>query len=231
MNHYMQIEVEIKTLLQTPENAEILRSALRARGGVQLEPFIEAQKNCYFICENPKDLANLIPFVKENVDEEKAKQFEELIGKAQKVSVRTRETDTALLLVIKASLNDHSSDNGTSRIEWEGNIKGMSLEELDQVLIDAGLSVQAKWSRERETFALDDVTVTVDKNAGYGYLAEFEKIVKDQNDVFSARKEIDELMAEFGLMELPQDRLERMFAHYNKNWMDYYGTDNIFNID
>lgn len=227
----MQIEVEIKTLLQTPENAELLRSALRARGGIQLEPFIEAQKNHYFVCENPKDLANLVPFVKENVDGEKAKQFEDMAAKAQKVSVRTRQTDTALLLVIKASLNDHSSDNGTSRIEWEGSIKGMSLEELDQVLIDAGLSVQAKWSRERETFALDDVTVTVDKNAGYGYLAEFEKIVKDQNDVFGARKEIDELMAEFGLMELPQDRLERMFAHYNKNWMDYYGTENIFNIE
>ncbi len=30
--------------------------------------------------------------------------------------------------------------------------------------------------------------------------------------------------------ELAQDRLERMFEHYNKNWPEYYGTEKVFLI-
>jgi hypothetical protein len=37
-------------------------------------------------------------------------------------------------------------------------------------------------------------------------------------------------MAELGVEELLQDRLERMFAHYNEHWQEYYGTDRTFII-
>jgi len=66
---------------------------------------------------------------------------------------------------------------------------------------------------------------------GYGYLAEFEKILADESAVQSARAEIESIMSELGVAELPQDRLERMFAHYNQNWPDYYGTDKVFVIE
>ena len=42
------------------------------------------------------------------------------------------------------------------------------------------------------------------------------------------RAEIDELMAELGVEELSQEQLARMFAFYNENWPDYYGTDKTF---
>jgi hypothetical protein len=38
-------------------------------------------------------------------------------------------------------------------------------------------------------------------------------------------------MAELDLTELGQERLERMFEFYNKNWPDYYGTEKVFNLE
>jgi len=38
-------------------------------------------------------------------------------------------------------------------------------------------------------------------------------------------------MQELGVEELSQDRLERMFSHYNSNWPDYYGTERTFIIE
>jgi hypothetical protein len=38
-------------------------------------------------------------------------------------------------------------------------------------------------------------------------------------------------MAKLGVEELPQDRLERMFAHYNAHWPEYYGTEKVFVIE
>lgn len=71
----------------------------------------------------------------------------------------------------------------------------------------------------------------MDKNAGYGYLAEFEKIVTDEAEADSVREELDALMAELEVEELDQERLARMFSFYNTNWPDYYGTDKTFTIE
>lgn len=105
-----------------------------------------------------------------------------------------------------------------------------TIDELDQLLIDAGASYQAKWSREREEYSTGDLKVSIDKNAGYGYLSEFEKIVTDEKLLEKTHKDILDLMKSFDLVELDQARLERMFDHYNKNWKDYYGTDKTFII-
>ena len=77
---------------------------------------------------------------------------------------------------------------------------------------------------------MGDINICLDKNAGYGYLAEFEKMSNDQTSVGSIKKELLEMMKEFGVEELQQDRLERMFEYYNSNWRDYYGTEKVFNI-
>jgi len=47
---------------------------------------------------------------------------------------------------------------------------------------------------------------------------------------FDVKKELLSMMKDFEVVELPQDRLERMFSYYNNNWRDYYGTDKIFNV-
>ncbi|MDP2648635.1 MAG: CYTH domain-containing protein [bacterium] len=135
-----------------------------------------------------------------------------------------------MLLIAKAAVGDDSSENGVARMEFEEEVS-LSLQELDDLVMSAGFKYQAKWSRAREEYVCRGTNVTLDKNAGYGWLAEFERIVGDPAAVDEAEREIRALMDELGVEELPQDRLERMFSHYNEHWQDYYGTEKIFVVE
>lgn len=221
-------EVEVKSLLGTAERAKKLKhDLLKHVKGVKLLSQ-EKQLNHYF--NPPADLATFAKEVASVLPDERRTEFEELVNDSRKISVRTRQSNTGVLLVLKISVGDDTSDNGVRRVEFEQKVS-MSLDELDKVLISAGCSYQAKWSREREEYSGKDVKVCIDRNAGYGYLAEFEKVVSDENEIADAHKQILDMMRNFGVDELPQDRLERMFDYYNKNWKDYYGTENTFIIE
>jgi predicted adenylyl cyclase CyaB len=156
-------------------------------------------------------------------------KLRDLFTKGKEFSVRTRDKDGTVLLVVKASVDDTTSSNGVTRMEFEERVP-LTLDELDQTLLDAGFTYQAKWSREREEYLCRGVAVTLDKNAGYGWLAEFEKIVQDESQLDAARQEVRALMEQCGVQELQQDRLERMFAFYNAHWGEYYGTEKVFTI-
>ena len=156
-------------------------------------------------------------------------QLADMTKRVTSVSVRTRNKDGQVLLVVKASVGDDTSSNGVSRIEFEEKVD-LTLEQLDRLLLGVGFRYQAKWSREREEYLCQGLNVCLDKNAGYGWLAEFEKVVQSEAELAPARAEIDSLMEKVGVAELPQERLERMFAFYNEHWPEYYGTDKIFTI-
>jgi adenylate cyclase class IV len=146
--------------------------------------------------------------------------------------VRTRGTPTQTIIVVKATVNDETSSNGTARIEWEVDLAPMTLEEMDAKVLQAGFSYQAKWSRERDGYALNGNTVLcLDKNAGYGYLAEFERVIDDASLVDSTRTELLAIIESLGYAELDQTQLARMFDFYNKNWNDYYGTEKVFTLE
>jgi len=221
-------EIEVKSLLGEKERADDLLMKLREKvPGLSLISKND-QLNHYFIKGNFEALKEkIIDLIPEN----KKETFLTIIERGTKVSVRTRDTEGNVLLVLKASMNDDSSSNAVSRIEWESSIGVYSLDVLDQVLIDCGFVYQAKWSREREEYLVNDMHVCIDKNAGYGYLAEFEKVIDDETTIDAARKEITDFMESLGVIELPQDRLERMFSYYNQHWADYYGTDKVFTIN
>jgi adenylate cyclase class IV len=224
----MTFEIEIKSLLGGKDKADELRKKLLG-GKPKAELTYKGKSiNHYFI--NPTSFKLLIDNTKKLFSKEKAKKFEEMILNAKDVSVRTRETETEVMLVVKASVDDTTSSNGIARMEFEEPIK-ISLKELDQMLLDSGLKYQAKWSREREEYKYGDFKVCLDKNAGYGYLTEFELMIEDKNMANEAKKIIKKEMDKFGLIELDQARLARMFDHYNKNWSEYYGTERTFNIE
>ncbi|MEX0934790.1 MAG: CYTH domain-containing protein [Candidatus Paceibacterota bacterium] len=219
-------EIEIKSLLGSEENAKALKEQLNEK---EVEAVgTHSQLNHYF--NSPGDLSELEKEILSHIPEERRDALRKIIEEGEDHSVRTREADGTVLFIIKASIDEGSSANTVSRIEFEEEVD-MSLDELDQLLLDSGLTYQAKWSREREEFRLDDTNITIDKNAGYGYLAEFEKVVEDEEKVPEVRSDLARLMDELGVEELSQDRLERMFAHYNENWEEYYGTDKIFVIE
>lgn len=220
-------EVEVKSLLGSSEAADALRARLKEMDPSCSLKSSHTQLNHYF---EGGDVATLVASLSDKVSDETRFKMERIASEGRKISVRTREADGEARIVMKASVGDDSSSNGVARLEIEEPVD-MTLDELDAVVLAAGYSYQAKWSRAREEYVSGPFAVCLDKNAGYGYLAEFERVVGSEDEVVSARAEIDELMEKLGVSELPQDRLERMFAHYNQNWPDYYGTDKIFVID
>jgi len=224
MAHY---EVEIKSLLGEEKNATALREKM-----CELDPSCacvakNTQLNHYF---KDGDMQQLFEVTKHLFNDSEQEQFQKVVEKGSSFSVRSRQKDDEVLLVVKASVDEGTSENTVSRLEFEEKVD-ISLDELDELIQSAGFQYQAKWSRAREEYTYKDANVCLDKNAGYGYLAEFEKIIDDESMVGKAREEIDVLMQELGMEELAQDRLERMFAYYNENWPEYYGTDKTFVVE
>lgn len=223
-----QFEIEVKSLLGAPEAAETLLARMKEIDPACTMHASSSQLNHYFEGGDPRALYERM---KDKIAPEEAAMMEKIASDGQKISVRTRDADGTVRIVMKASIGSDSSENGVMRVEVDAVVPGMTLEELDSEVLAAGYTYQAKWSRKREEYRVQGIDVCVDRNAGYGYLAEFEKVVGDESEAEAARAQIDELMGRLGVRELPQDRLERMFAHYNANWPEYYGTDKVFIIE
>jgi adenylate cyclase class IV len=232
-------EIEIKSLLGSKEKADDLVRKMKAADPKFLVVGSHKQLNHYFV---GGDLHQLFQNTKEVVEKDQLIKFQQLADKAKDFSVRSRWADGKVILVIKASVDDTTSSNGTARLEWESSIN-LKLDELDELILKSGFQYQAKWSRERQEFKyhagvgadtirpLQEVNVAIDKNAGYGYLSEFEMVVDNKDKADETKALLRKMMAELNVSELPQDRLSRMFDFYNKNWRDYYGTDKIFDIE
>lgn len=218
-------EIEIKCLLGNRENAEGLETRMRAIDPALHKVGTHKQLNHYL--EGKGDFKKIAALL---TNEEERKTFLDLAEKAKDFSLRSREADGKVILVFKAAIDDTTSANGTARREFEKTL-AMPLADLDKAILDAGFSYQAKWSRERTDYVFNGVNVTIDKNAGYGYLAEFEIIENDASRAEEAKAKLRTLIKDAGLEELDQERLGRMFAYYNENWRDYYGTDKIFSIE
>ncbi len=225
MNH--SYEIEIKSLLGAKENADKLIADMQQKDSAFVAHGSHKQLNHYFVGGNLRDLHTKL---QNHVSDDKLALLLDVALKAKDFSVRVRWADGVVLMVVKASVDDTTSSNGTARLEWEAEVS-LSIEELDELVLAAGFSYQAKWSRERQDFSYKGANVSIDKNAGYGYLAEFEMIANTPEAAEETKKQLRELMAEINVEELPQERLARMFDFYNNNWADYYGTDKTFNIE
>ena len=217
-------EVEIKSLLGSKEKVDILIAELLNKYPETKLVGKGRQLNHYF--NLPADISKLRLNLEKVIPKE-GKASLGLLERGNKLSLRTRETTDKVILVIKASMGDDSSSNGVKRLEYECVVE-KTLAELDRIMLDSGCTYQAKWSRERQEYVSGDIHVCIDRNAGYGYVAEFEKVVEDESILDQVRDSLLKIMAEFGVEELDQNRLERMFAHYNANWEKYYGTEKTF---
>lgn len=220
-------EIEIKSLLGTKDKVDQLKERFEKHELPFCFVSENRQLNHYFINGS---IARLTEVLLTHLPQGSHEQFLKIVNEGSKHSIRTRQIDDKVIIVIKASIDNTSSSNGISRMEFEGAVD-LTLDELDEVLLGAGYEYQAKWSREREEYDIGDVRVCIDKNAGYGYVVEFEKVVPDASHAESVASDLRLLMSNLGVEELPQDRLERMFAFYNEHWQEYYGTENVFIID
>jgi adenylate cyclase class IV len=248
----MQFEIEIKSLLGKQENADKFVAKLNQKYPNAIKKPDNNQKNHYFVVaknsspENPNETANiaqtmemLITNLEQFLSADKVLELKNIVSKVKTFSVRTRETsnhnnDKKVIFVLKATIDETTSENGIARIEFE-EIIATNLNNLDDLILKSGFEVQAKWSRNRHEWKIDDDTnICLDKNAGYGYLVEVEKVLNAENlttDLANNTKvEIKKIMDSLEIAELYQERLARMFDFYNKNWINYYGTENVFEI-
>lgn len=223
----VHFEIEVKSLLGEKKQAEALKNKMKELDAGFRLVSQNKQLNHYFEGGDVRELYKKVEHLFTGNQHEK---FHTLAEKGSNCSVRTRQRDDEVLLVVKASIDEGTSENTVKRMEFEEPV-GVTLSKLDTLVQVAGYDYQAKWSREREEYLYKGVNVCLDCNAGYGYLAEFEKIVLEESVADVVRLEIDELMAELEVAELSQERLARMFDFYNKNWADYYGTDKTFVIE
>ena len=224
MAHY---EIEIKSLLGDKAVADQLKAKMAELDPAHAHMSSNQQLNHYFAGGNMRELYDLTD---EHFAPDDREKFAKVVERGTDFSVRTRQRDDQVLLVVKASVDEGTSENTVSRLEFEEPVD-ITLDELDALVMKAGFDYQAKWSREREEFTYKGANVCIDYNAGYGYLAEFEKLTDDETAVPKVREEIEAIMAELGVEELAQDRLARMFDFYNENWRDYYGTTKTFVIE
>jgi adenylate cyclase class IV len=224
MSHF---EIEIKSLLGEKSAAESLKEKMCTLDPTCALLSTNKQLNHYFV---GGDVDLLYRNVEHLFSGEQHQKLQKIIERGTEFSIRSRQKDDQVFLVLKASIDEGTSANTVKRMEFEEPV-AISLSELDSLLLNAGFHYQAKWSREREEYAYKGASVCLDKNAGYGYLAEFEKIVHQEEEAEAVREELNALMDELDVVPLQQERLARMFSFYNEHWPDYYGTERTFTIE
>ena len=107
-------EIEIKSLLGGEENALKLKAEVNKRGGKVVAK--NNQLNHYFtVSDITKFRENLLS----HISQSKKVLFEKILDEGSDFSIRTRDTDGKVKLVLKASIGDDSSSNGVSRMEFE----------------------------------------------------------------------------------------------------------------
>ena len=187
--HMSHFEIEIKSLLGSQENALALVEEMQALDPDTNIVSEHRQLNHYFTGGDVNDLYKKVEHLFTGAEHDK---LQKVIERGSSFSIRSRQKDEQVLLVVKAAIDEGDSANTIKRIEFEEPVS-ITLEELDALVLAAGFEYQAKWSRARQEYAYKGASVCLDKNAGYGYLAEFEKIVPDEDQVDQVRDELDSL--------------------------------------
>ncbi|MBU0723195.1 hypothetical protein KKH46_03245, partial [Patescibacteria group bacterium] len=131
-----QFEIEIKSLLGSKEKAGVLRKKIKKFFPNTKLKAKNSQLNHYFIGGNLKKLSQSLV---KHLSAAKQKSLKKILTEGKNHSVRTRKLDDTVILVVKASIDDTTSSNGISRMEFESPVS-ISLDELDQLLLDANFS-------------------------------------------------------------------------------------------
>ncbi len=223
----MQYEIEIRSLVGSQKSTdELLKHVQQLDSNMKLVSE-QYQLNHYFISG---DLLRLIDNFKTELTDEQQKALKEIAERATSITVRSRQKNDIVLLMVKGSLDATSAVHSHQRMEFEALLQS-SIEELDEQILKAGWQLEAKWQAERKMYAALGLTLDVFFTPGYGYMVEFEKVVMDDTDRETAYQQVIDVMNKLDVESVPSDRLERMFAYYNEHWTEYYGTRNIFTVE
>lgn len=223
-----QYEVEVKTLLGSQAAADRFIDTLKQHDDALAQTGQSNQLNHYF--DSAGDLVALRKAVKPFLNAQDQTALDEILRQSKTFALRTRDADGQIRLVVKAAKGEGDNQHALERLEGEYETTASDIDTLDQAIQTAGYGFLSKWSRDRREYRYKDYTVTVDRNAGYGYVAEIEKIVPDSDQAERTRQDILAELESLGAEELSQERVGRMFEYYNQHWPEYYRTDKTFTV-
>ena len=222
----MQYEIEIKTLLGSQQKSDELLAKVTNRDPETKLVSEQKQLNHYYY---GGDLAELATTVAQYLSPEQTVILTDIAQRATHINVRTRKKNDTVLLIVKGSLDNTSAAHSHQRMEFEAEVP-LTIDELDNLVATSGWQLEAKWQADRKIYETMGLTLDMFFTPGYGYVAEFEKVVQSDTERAAAHQQLIDVMESLGVRELPNDRLERMYAYYNQHWAEYYGTDKVFTI-
>lgn len=223
----MQYEIEIKSLLPDRQALDNLLDKIKQRDPSMELVSTQRQRNHYF---HGGSLESLIEHAATHLSPEHIESLRAIDATATHINVRSRQKNDDVLLIAKGSLDATSAAHSHQRMEFEA-IVPLTIDQLDDLILASGWSLEAKWQANREIYSALGLTIDTIVTPGYGYMVEFERVVTDDSSREEAHQQILDVMESLGVDELPNDRLERMFAYYNQHWQEYYDTDNTFVVE
>lgn len=126
------IEVEVKILLQSKDIKNAFLQACENKYELK-EARNNSQLNHYF---SGGSLQKLKENISSHLDDSQKQELTALISKAKSFSARTRKSNDDVIFVLKASVDETNSINGTGRLEFEVTVP-LSIDELDQIFLDS----------------------------------------------------------------------------------------------
>jgi len=223
----VQYEVEIKCLVEDANKAIGLPAAIRSLGYTLEQTAQYEQLNDYYIDGN---IEKLVKKLEKLLKATERKQLKDIAENNTTFSVRGRQNNDKVVFQLKATKGE-DANHAAQRAEFEATLK-VSLDELKDVIISAGFKIQARWEAYRTLYRVSN-GITFDSlfSPGYGYMAEFELVVNEKDQLENAETRVRSFAHELGLEPVDPHRVERMFAYYNEHWQEYYGTKKTFHMD
>lgn len=175
----------------------------------------------------PKDKTRLEKYLKKNKAKLTKKETQDnwYYVASGKNDLRIRRNDKEAFLILKRGWM-HSD----CRDEIEVKVERSDFKRLDEIFISLGYKYDTKWYRKRLEYKLTDFNITLDFNAGYGWVTEIEKIIRTGSEK-KAKQDILNFAKEIGIKPASQSLFDKMYKFYKKNWQHYYESKKTFDID
>ncbi len=109
-----------------------------------------------------------------------------------------------------------------ARREIEIPCRGEDFGRLEELFVALGYRVSIKWFRTRMTYAIGEVTATLDDTRGYGKIVEFE-IACPEEGRGEALAALRSTMAAYGIEASPKEEFDRRYAAYKSDWRRLLG--------
>lgn len=142
-----------------------------------------------------------------------------------KNDLRIRRTDKEAYLILKKGwMHDNDRDELEIKVDRKDFLR------LDEILTALGFKYDTKWYRKRKEYKYKNFTITIDFNAGYGWVTEIEQTVRAGGEE-KAKQEILDLAKTIGVKPATKELFNKMYNFYKKNWPHYIKTKSTFDID